>query len=144
VYRGIAALSRWNVREQARANAIELTFVVALTALYSALALRLHLRLETAGYDLGIFEQAIRNYSEFRPPIVEIKGPGFNLLADHFHPILVLLAPFYALVPTSATLLVAQAFLFALAAAPWSPGLGGRWASGRLWLSASSTVSPSE
>ncbi|TFC10419.1 DUF2079 domain-containing protein [Cryobacterium algoritolerans] len=118
VYRGIAALSRWNVREQARANAIELTFVVALTALYSALALRLHLRLETAGYDLGIFEQAIRNYSEFRPPIVEIKGPGFNLLADHFHPILVLLAPFYALVPTSATLLVAQAFLFALAAAP--------------------------
>ncbi|TXN31583.1 DUF2079 domain-containing protein [Lacisediminihabitans profunda] len=95
-----------------------LGFVVALTALYSTIAVRLHLRVHTGGYDLGIFEQAIRDYAALRPPIVELKGPGFNLLGDHFHPILVLIAPFYAVFPTPITLLVAQAFLFALAAWP--------------------------
>jgi uncharacterized membrane protein len=101
-----------------RGNLLPLGFVVVLTAVYSTLAIRLHVRFDTAGYDLGIFEQAIRNYAALRPPIVDLKGPGFNLLGDHFHPILVLIAPFYALFPTPITLLVAQAFLFALAAWP--------------------------
>ncbi|WP_231733480.1 DUF2079 domain-containing protein [Arthrobacter sp. NIO-1057] len=52
-------------------------------------------RFESRGYDLGIFDQAVRQYSMFKAPIVPIKGVGFNLLGDHFHPILVLLAPFY-------------------------------------------------
>ncbi|HAM25227.1 MAG TPA: hypothetical protein DCP11_00575 [Microbacteriaceae bacterium] len=106
------------IRARLRANALPLGFVVALTAVYSTLAIRLHLRVHTGGYDLGIFEQAIRNYAALRPPIVDLKGPGFNLLGDHFHPILVLIAPFYALFPTPITILVAQAFLFALAAWP--------------------------
>ena len=38
----------------------------------------------------------------------------FNILGDHFHPILVLLAPFYRLWPDARLLLVAQAVLFAL------------------------------
>lgn len=101
-----------------RARGLPLAFVVVLTALYSTIAIRLHLTMHTAGYDLGIFEQAIRNYAALRPPIVDLKGPGFNLLGDHFHPILVLIAPFYAVFPTPITLLVAQAFLFALAAWP--------------------------
>ncbi len=99
-------------------NRLALGFVLGLTGMYSALAIRLHLRVQTAGYDLGIFEQAIRNYAALRPPITVLKGPGFNLLGDHFHPIIASLAPFYALFPTPITLLVAQAFLFGLAAAP--------------------------
>lgn len=99
-------------------NSLALGFVFALTALYSTLAIRLHLRFQTAAYDLGIFAQAVRGYAAFAPPIVDIKGPGFNLLGDHFHPILVTLVPFYAAFPTPVTLLVAQAFLFALGAAP--------------------------
>ena len=103
----------WFVR-----NVLAVVFVAVLTAGYSTLAIRLHLRVQTAGYDLGIFEQAIRYYALLQPPIVDLKGAGFNLLGDHFHPVLVTLAPFYAVFPTPITLLVAQAFLFALAAAP--------------------------
>ena len=106
------------IRAWLRAHGLALGFVVALTALYSTIAIRLHLRVHTGGYDLGIFEQAIRSYAALRPPIVDLKGPNFNLLGDHFHPILVLIAPFYALFPTPITLLVAQAFLLALAAWP--------------------------
>jgi uncharacterized membrane protein len=95
-----------------------MAFVAALTAVYSTVSIRLHLRFHSAGYDLGIFEQAIRAYAGLRAPIVDLKGPGVNLLGDHFHPILVVLAPFYAVFPSPITLLVAQAFLFALAAAP--------------------------
>jgi uncharacterized membrane protein len=101
-----------------RTNSLALGFVVVLTAMYSTLAVRRQVDVRTGAYDLGIFDQAIRNYAAFRPPIVVIKGPGFDLLGDHFHPILMLLGPVYALFPSVMTLLVAQAFLFALAAAP--------------------------
>jgi uncharacterized membrane protein len=101
-----------------RRNSLALGFVAVLTAMYSTLAVRHQVDVRTGAYDLGIFDQAIRNYAALRPPIVVIKGPGFNLLGDHFHPILMLLGPIYALVPSVMTLLVAQAFLFALAAAP--------------------------
>ncbi len=111
-------------------RAMPLAFVAVLAVLYSALALRRHVTFYTAGWDLGIFEQAIRNYAAFRPPIAILKEPGFNLLGDHFHPILVLVAPIYALFPAAETLLVVQAVLFAIAAFPlirWAQSsLGGR------------------
>ncbi|MDI3330631.1 MAG: DUF2079 domain-containing protein [Micrococcus sp.] len=50
---------------------------------------------EAKGYDLGIFDQAVRQYALFREPVVPIKGVDFNILGDHFHPILALLAPLY-------------------------------------------------
>jgi uncharacterized membrane protein len=99
-------------------NALAVGFVAVLTVTYSTLAIRLHVQVRTAAYDLGIFDQAIRHYASLQPPIVDLKGQGFNLLGDHFHPILITLAPFYAVFPSAITLLVAQAFLFALAAAP--------------------------
>ncbi len=67
-------------------------------------------------WDLGIFTQLLRAYSELRSPIVPIKGDGFMLLGDHFHPLLVVLAPFYALHPSGFTLLAMQAVLFGLTA----------------------------
>lgn len=105
-------------RLRVRRSIIPLSFVVGLGVLYSVFAIRRHLTFQTAGWDLGIFEQAIRNYAAFRAPIVVLKGDGFNLLGDHFHPILITLAPFYRLFPGPITLLVAQALLFALAAWP--------------------------
>jgi uncharacterized membrane protein len=95
-----------------------LTSVGALTVLYSVVAIQRQLTFRTAGWDLGIFVQAIRNYAQLRPPIVVLKGPGYNLLGDHFHPILAVLAPFYAAIPSPMTLLVAQAILFALGSWP--------------------------
>lgn len=68
-------------------------------------------------WDLGIFTQAVKRYAELQAPVVDIKGAGFNLLGDHFHPALALLAPVYALFPHAFTLLVVQAACFAIAAA---------------------------
>ena len=89
-----------------------------LAVLYSTVAIQRQVTFRTAGWDLGIFVQAIRNYSQLRAPIVILKGPDYNLLGDHFHPIIALLAPFYAVFPTALTLLVAQAILFALGSWP--------------------------
>lgn len=69
-------------------------------------------------WDLGIFTQLIDQYSKLNAPIVDIKGPGYNLWGDHFHPILLLLTPLYWLFPSGLTLLIAQNFLFAISIVP--------------------------
>lgn len=68
-------------------------------------------------WDLSIFAQLLDNYARLQPPIVNIKGDGYNLLGDHFHPLLALIAPVYAVAPHAFTLLVVQAVCFAVAAA---------------------------
>lgn len=68
-------------------------------------------------WDLGIFTQLLAHYAALQPPIVDIKGAGYNLLGDHFHPLLAILAPVYAIFPSAFTLLVVQAACFAVAAA---------------------------
>jgi len=90
----------------------------ALFLTYVCWSIHRHLRLQTSGYDLGIFEQAIRGYAHLDAPDATIKAPGFNLLGDHFHPILVLLAPLYRLFPSPITLLAAQAALIAASSIP--------------------------
>ncbi|NLU75947.1 DUF2079 domain-containing protein [Streptomyces sp. HNM0575] len=100
-----------------------------LFALYAALSVRSHLRLRTTGYDLGIFEQAVRSYAQGRLPVAELKGPGFALLGDHFSPVIALLAPAYRAWPSPLTLLVAQAALLAVAVVPltaWARQVAGR------------------
>jgi uncharacterized membrane protein len=72
----------------------------------------------TLSWDLGIFEQVVRAYAHLRAPVSDLKGPGFDILGDHFSPVTALLAPLYRLFPTPVTLLVAQAALFALSAVP--------------------------
>jgi uncharacterized membrane protein len=73
-------------------------------------------RMSVPSWDLGIFTQLLRDYAGLQAPIVPIKGAGFNLLGDHFHPLLVVLAPFYAAFPSGLTLLVLQAALVAVSA----------------------------
>ncbi|MGC5627672.1 DUF2079 domain-containing protein [Georgenia sp. Z1344] len=93
--------------------------VAAAAALaYVALAWPAWRDVATPSWDLGIFTQLARAYSEGGPPVVDIKGHGFNLLGDHFHPLLVLLGPLYRLHPSGWTLLVTQAVLLALSAVP--------------------------
>jgi uncharacterized membrane protein len=89
-----------------------------LFAAYATLSLLRHLTMGTASWDLGIFEQAVRGYAHLGAPIVDLKGPGTNILGDHFSPVLILLAPFYRLLPSPMTLLAAQAALFALSSVP--------------------------
>ncbi|WP_406368558.1 DUF2079 domain-containing protein [Streptomyces sp. NBC_01546] len=80
--------------------------------------------MEWASWDLGIFEQAIRAYAHLQAPVADLKGPGANILGDHFSPIIALIAPVYRLFPGPLTLLVAQAALFALSAVPVTRAAG--------------------
>lgn len=89
-----------------------------LFAAYATVSVGRYLRLGTRSYDLGIYEQAVRAYAHLQAPIVELKGPGYNVLGDHFSPVTMLLAPFYRVFPSPVTLLVIQAALFALSAVP--------------------------
>lgn len=91
---------------------------VVLTAVYATLSLRRFARLDTPSWDNAIFEQAIRGYAHLQAPIVDIKGPGFNILGDHFSPITALIAPVYRIFPAAQTLLVAQAVLVGLSIIP--------------------------
>lgn len=68
----------------------------------------------TPSWDLGIFTQMAKAYAAFEQPIVSIKGYGFNLWGDHFHPILLVLGPIYKLFPSPFTLLVVQNLLIGL------------------------------
>jgi uncharacterized membrane protein len=92
--------------------------------LYSVFAVARHHVFETTAYDLGIFFEAVRGWAHFGLPIVPVKGvhdqlgAHFDLLGDHFHPILALLAPTYWIWPHPETLLVDQALLFAVSGVP--------------------------
>lgn len=71
-------------------------------------------RFESPSWDLGIFTQVVQQYARLEAPVVTIKGADYNILGDHFHPLLALLAPFYAVFPSAYTLLVLQALLIAV------------------------------
>ena len=68
----------------------------------------------TTGYDLGIFDQAVRAYAHFQAPVVPLKGAGYNIFGDHFHPIIAVLAPLYWIWDNVGMLLIAQAVLTAI------------------------------
>ncbi|MGX5356836.1 DUF2079 domain-containing protein [Kocuria sp. KH4] len=74
-------------------------------------------RWEVPSWDLGIFTQLAKSYAGGHGPVVHLKGHGANLLGDHFHPILVLLGPLYAVFPSALTLVVLQDVLVAVSAA---------------------------
>lgn len=96
---------------------------------YLLLSTRRHAVNLTTGYDLGIFTQIVQSYSELTAPYSSLKGPLYNTLGDHFHPILALLAPVYRIFPSSYTLLVCQAALVAVSVIPlmsWATRIRGR------------------
>ncbi|WKR20215.1 DUF2079 domain-containing protein [Actinomyces israelii] len=74
--------------------------------------------LTVPSWDLAIFAELAKDYAHGQAPIVSIKGDGYNLLGDHFHPILVLLGPVWRLFPTPLALLVVQDLLLAVSAWP--------------------------
>ncbi|MFI5530726.1 DUF2079 domain-containing protein [Kitasatospora sp. NPDC051853] len=104
-------------------NGVAAAVACLFAVVYALVSVTRHRRMLSAAFDLGIFEQAVSAYAQGRLPVVELKGPGYNLLGDHFHPVLALLAPAYRLAPGPVTLLLAQAVLMALACWPLT-----RWA----------------
>ena len=90
----------------------------AVGALYVCYSVAQWRALVASSWDLGIFTEAAQAYSRFEAPIVPIKGPGYNLLGDHFHPLLALLGPIFRLFPSALTLLVVQDVLIAVSVLP--------------------------
>ena len=91
---------------------------LATAGAYCVISLSRLLQLNPSSWDLGIYTEYVKQYAGFRAPIVDIRAPGFNLLGDHFTPLLAVLGPFFRVFPSSATLLVAQALLAAVSVFP--------------------------
>lgn len=106
-----------------------LTFLFAL--LYGLLSVQRHLRFDSFAYDLGIYDQAIWQYSRLEIPFNTIKEK--LILADHFTPSLALLAPLFWLWDDVKMLLIFQAFW--LAASGWPVFLLARAKRISFWLS---------
>ena len=79
---------------------------------YALAALRRHWAFHTAPFDLGIFGNAIANFTLGNGYVSSVKG-GINLFADHQSPSFFLYVPFYFLFPRAETLLILQALLLA-------------------------------
>jgi uncharacterized membrane protein len=100
------------------ADPVTWAIVLAVFGAYLALSLSRLLTLNPMSWDLGIYTEYVKQYADLRAPIVDIRGAGFNLLGDHFQPIVALIAPFFRVFPSPATLLVAQAALTAVSVFP--------------------------
>ncbi|RLP57985.1 DUF2079 domain-containing protein [Kocuria rhizophila] len=87
------------------------------TALYCALSWSQWIRWDVPSWDNAIFTQLLSSYAAGEGPVVDIKGDGFNLLGDHFHPLLIVLTPVYALFPSALTPMIVQNVLFGASAA---------------------------
>jgi uncharacterized membrane protein len=88
--------------------------VLAVFGAYATLSLFRLLQLRPTSWDLGIYTEYVKQYAHLQTPIVDVRGAGFDLLGDHFQPIVAVIAPFFRVFPSAATLLVAQALLAAL------------------------------
>jgi len=95
-----------------------LALTMAFLAVYLFDSLSRYRSYLTDGYDLGIFDQAVRAYAHFQAPIIPLKGQGFNIFGDHFHPIIAALAPLYWIWDNPCSLLIGQAALVAASIPP--------------------------
>ena len=97
---------------------------VAAACVYCLDSLILLRRFLATTFDLVIFDQGIRGYAHWAAPVSIARGVSdgegahFMLLADHWSPVLALLAPLYWIHDRPASLLAAQGVLFALAIPP--------------------------
>jgi uncharacterized membrane protein len=96
----------------------------AAAVVYCLDSLILFRRFLASTFDLVIFDQGVSGYAHLAAPvslargISDGQGAHFMLLADHWSPVLALLAPLYWIHDGPGTLLVAQGVLFALAIPP--------------------------
>lgn len=88
-----------------------LLWILALSLLYTTLSILRHDRFQSGGFDLGLYDQAVWQYSRFLNPYNTIKDRF--ILGDHLTLTLPLLAPLFWLWNNVRMLLVFQAFWIA-------------------------------
>lgn len=91
-------------------------FIFSFALGYALVSVLRHLRFESFGYDLGIYDQVIWLFSRFKSPFSTIKN--CHIFGDHLSPILVLLSPIYRVIDDVRALLVFQAIWVAAGAIP--------------------------
>jgi uncharacterized membrane protein len=98
------------------------TWATALTVFgsYTAISLSRLLQLNPSSWDLAIYTEYVKQSAHLGAPIADIRTAGFNLLGDHFQPIVMVIAPVFRVFPSAATLLVIQALLAAVSVFPVS------------------------
>jgi len=110
----------WPRYSTAYADPVTWATAVAMFGAYATIGLFRLMQLNPSSWDLGIYTEYVKQYAHLHAPIVDIRAPGFNLLGDHFQPIVAVLAPFFRIFPSSATLIIAQALLAAASVFPVS------------------------
>lgn len=85
---------------------------LAMTVLWSVVAIQRHWAFGSSSFDLGIFTNGLWNWVNGNGYISSLKG-DVSLLADHQMYVFVLFAPFFRLISTPETLLVLQAAVLA-------------------------------
>jgi uncharacterized membrane protein len=94
------------------------TIAVLVFGAYFAISLFRLLQLNPSSWDLAIYTEYVKQLAGLHAPIVDVRGPGFDLLGDHFQVALAVIAPFFRLFPSPGTLLFFQALLAAVSVFP--------------------------
>src|SRR5207247_10239300 len=104
--------------DSGRSDPVAWLIALATFAAYTTISVFRYLRLDPGSWDLGIYTQYVWQIAHLHAPVVPIRGIVFDLLGDHFQPIVALVAPLFRLLPTPATLLLIQAALTAVSVVP--------------------------
>src|ERR1700734_315565 len=113
-----------------RADWVPWLIALGVFVVYAAISLSRYFQLAPGSWDLGIFTEYVRQLAHLRAPVVDIRGSGFNLLGDHFQPIVGLIAPVFLIFPSAVTLLMVQALLTAVSVVPVSRAAEARLGTG--------------
>ncbi len=93
---------------------------LAVFCAYLAISLFRLLQLNPSSWDLAIYTEYVKQSASLHAPVTDVRTAGFNLLGDHFQPIVMVIAPLFRVFPSPATLLAVQALLAALSVFPVS------------------------
>lgn len=86
---------------------------------YATISVVRHLHFGSFGFDLGITDQIVWKYSQFKAPITTVHHYAFtSIFTDHIEFIYLLVAPLYWMFNTPVTLLVLQAFFVIFSGVP--------------------------
>src|SRR5208283_534689 len=91
---------------------------LAVFCAYLAISLLRLLQLNPSSWDLAIYTEYVKQSASLHAPVADVRTASFNLLGDHFQPIVMVIAPLFRVLPSPATLLAVQALLAALSVFP--------------------------
>ena len=93
---------------------------LAVFGAYLAISLFRLRQLNPSSWDLAVYTEYVKQAAGWHAPVSDVRTAGFNLLGDHFQPIVMVIAPLFRVIPSAATLVAVQALLAALSVFPVS------------------------